>query len=234
MKLTQLVVIFIICINVASAAILHGAIYDMDFNTLNNVIVQVNTSTPQRFVSKEGQYSFVLDLGSYQVTAVYELPNHVLLYASENISISSEGYYVNDLFLRPTNPRDPNNLYYQVTGQSTYGIATMNRIRNWLTSYWWAPLITAAGFIILVILITRHRVYKKIEKKLEREGTTDKYLREVLTAIRKEGGRATQKDIRKKIPLSEAKISLLITELETKGVISKLKKGRGNIITLTK
>ena len=52
--------------------------------------------------------------------------------------------------------------------------------------------------------------------------------------IRKEGGRATQKDIRKQIPLSEAKISLMLAELEHKGVVEKIKKGRGNIIILKK
>jgi uncharacterized membrane protein len=46
--------------------------------------------------------------------------------------------------------------------------------------------------------------------------------------------RITQKDIRKEVPLSEAKISLIIAELEAKGIIRKVKKGRGNIIFLNK
>jgi uncharacterized membrane protein len=50
--------------------------------------------------------------------------------------------------------------------------------------------------------------------------------------IKEEGGRTTQKDIRKKIPLSEAKVSLMISELEAKGKIQKIKKGRGNIIVV--
>ena len=55
-----------------------------------------------------------------------------------------------------------------------------------------------------------------------------------LEIIKKEGGRTTQKDIRKEIPLSEAKTSLMIAELEHKGIIEKIKKGRGNIIILKK
>ena len=54
----------------------------------------------------------------------------------------------------------------------------------------------------------------------------------VLKIIKEEGGRSTQRDIRKKIPLSEAKVSLMISELEAKGKIQKIKKGRGNIIVL--
>ena len=54
----------------------------------------------------------------------------------------------------------------------------------------------------------------------------------LIKIIKREGGRTTQKYIRKQIPLSEAKISLMIAELEHKGIIEKIKKGRGNIIIL--
>jgi len=50
--------------------------------------------------------------------------------------------------------------------------------------------------------------------------------------LKKEGGRMTQKEIRKHINLSEAKISLVIAELEDSGKIKKIKKGRGNILIL--
>ena len=70
---------------------------------------------------------------------------------------------------------------------------------------------------------------QKPEEKYE-----DDDLDHVIKIIKQEGGRATQKDIRKQIPLSEAKISLMIAELEHKGIVEKIKKGRGNIIILKK
>ena len=54
----------------------------------------------------------------------------------------------------------------------------------------------------------------------------------VMDIIKKHGGRITQKELRKEMPLSEAKVSLLISELEHKNKIEKIKKGRGNIIIL--
>jgi len=60
--------------------------------------------------------------------------------------------------------------------------------------------------------------------------TLSKELQDILSFIDKEGGRTTQKDIRKNFPQSEAKISLMIAELEEKGLIKRIKKGRGNII----
>ncbi|PIU72321.1 hypothetical protein COS79_03525, partial [Candidatus Woesearchaeota archaeon CG06_land_8_20_14_3_00_33_13] len=56
----------------------------------------------------------------------------------------------------------------------------------------------------------------------------------IIKIIKDNKGRVTQKEIRKQIPLSEAKISLMITELEDKGIVKRIKKGRGNIIILSK
>jgi uncharacterized membrane protein len=55
-------------------------------------------------------------------------------------------------------------------------------------------------------------------------------LQRILEFVEKEGGRTTQKDIRKNFPYSEAKISLMIDDLEAKGLLKRIKKGRGNII----
>jgi uncharacterized membrane protein len=59
-----------------------------------------------------------------------------------------------------------------------------------------------------------------------------KDLREVVGIMKDNEGRMTQKDLRKHIPLSEAKVSLMIAELEDMGIVKKIKKGRGNILIL--
>jgi len=42
----------------------------------------------------------------------------------------------------------------------------------------------------------------------------------------------TQIDLRGRLNCSEAKVSLMITDLEDRGLVRKVKKGRGNIILL--
>jgi len=42
----------------------------------------------------------------------------------------------------------------------------------------------------------------------------------------------TQKEIRKNFPVSQASISLILTELENDGKLKKIKRGKGNIIIL--
>jgi len=57
-------------------------------------------------------------------------------------------------------------------------------------------------------------------------------LREVVRIIEGNGGRISQIDLRKALPCSEAKVSLMLTDLEGRGIVKKVKKGRGNIIIL--
>ncbi len=59
-------------------------------------------------------------------------------------------------------------------------------------------------------------------------------LKEILDILINTGGRITQKDLRKKTRYSEAKVSLMIADLESRGLVTKIKKGRGNIITVKK
>ena len=90
--------------------------------------------------------------------------------------------------------------------------------------------------IVLLVIITLSLImilHKRKEKKVSQPLETDEYEQKLLELIQKEK-RMTQKEIRKHFNLSEAKISLLITELEHKQKIEKIKKGRSNIIIIKK
>ncbi|WP_231585685.1 winged helix DNA-binding protein [Methanosarcina sp. WWM596] len=56
---------------------------------------------------------------------------------------------------------------------------------------------------------------------------------EVLDVIRGHKGRITQKNLRSKLEYSEVKVSLLLSDLEKRGLIKKFKNGRENIVILT-
>jgi uncharacterized membrane protein len=57
-------------------------------------------------------------------------------------------------------------------------------------------------------------------------------LKDLLELIRNSGNRITQREIRKKSPYSESKVSLMLSDLEQRGLIEKFKRGRGNIIRI--
>ncbi|MFW5987154.1 MAG: helix-turn-helix transcriptional regulator, partial [Methanohalophilus sp.] len=75
-----------------------------------------------------------------------------------------------------------------------------------------------------------HTARPEEETKKESELPAD--LKEILAIIQKAGGRITQKDLRQKLNCSEAKASLMIADLQRRGLIDKFKKGRGNILVL--
>jgi uncharacterized membrane protein len=58
--------------------------------------------------------------------------------------------------------------------------------------------------------------------------------RQVLAIIEKNDGRITQLDLRKMLPYSEAKVSLIVSDLENRGLVKKIKKGRGNVLILNR
>ena len=57
-------------------------------------------------------------------------------------------------------------------------------------------------------------------------------LQNVMEIIRDQNGRIAQKDLRIRLRCSDAKVSLMLVDLERRELIEKFKRGRGNVITL--
>ena len=74
---------------------------------------------------------------------------------------------------------------------------------------------------------------KTLEQHKEELAQEPGYVDQALEIIKKHDGRINQKELRKEMMyLSEAKVSLIVTELEHKGKVEKIKKGRGNVLIL--
>ncbi len=251
----------LLLLQVSWAATLHGKIYDIELNELNGVVVEVDSEPAQRYVSKDGAYSFELNPGNYTITATYSPDRYSQYSTNESFSIKQEGDYVFDLFLFPEiDEGDEELLAAEDVIEVPEQIIEENEKISGITI---AIIVVVAIIILLVIYYAvgcikekeedeelkeadkaRKLAKESMKKELEDSGKhkkrrgryadIDKDLHKVLDFLKKEGGRATQKELRKEIPLSEAKISLMISELEHKGMIKKVKKGRGNILILKK
>lgn len=211
--------------NLASAATVHGTVYDLSLKKLNNVRVEINTSPKQLMVAQNGSYSFNAPYGTYIIKAQLMQRNNLIASSEENITIRQDGNYVLDIILFPNVEEGVENIDIDVNGD----LITIENNKN-------MSLGIIVFLLFAIILATAYYFIKRKNKKVEEQKKEDKYegdsLGQLIRIIKQEGGRTTQKDIRKQIPLSEAKISLMIAELEHKGVIEKIKKGRGNIIIL--
>jgi uncharacterized membrane protein len=221
-KILLSILMFLLFANLCSAATIHGTIYDFNLDPLDDVVITVNSTPTQRFIAKNGTYSFDLSPGSYLLEAEHSSEG-INYYAEENIVIRKEGSYVIDLFLLPDLSEEEELLNESET------IVTED-IEEEKISYTPYIIVLVVLVIIIIILFVLLKLKEKAKKKPAEELTSD--IEKVISIIKESGGRITQKELRKQMPLSEAKISLLITELEDKEIIRKIKKGRGNILIL--
>ncbi|MFZ3059045.1 MAG: hypothetical protein WA102_04820 [Candidatus Methanoperedens sp.] len=222
----------------AQAAKVYGTIYEWsDLETpLKNTIVEVNSTPSQYVVSTTGTYSFNLSPGDYLIKAKY-YRNNILEYAAEDeIRIDREGDFIHDLLLFP-----PTESEYEYLGDINLTGDLELKPESNLKYY----IITLIVFLAALFILFRMR--KKKNKPIE-EGAGETIgispeniaktestelpedLRGIYELILKKGGRVTQKELRKEIKYGEAKVSLMIADLEDRGLIKKIKKGRANII----
>lgn len=230
-----------------AAALIHGSIYNLELEKLEKAVVDISTSPKQRMVSADGTYAFTVEKGVYVIRAQYK-ENATLLTTEERVVVKEDGSYVFDLFLLPSfeaedeilaeTSLDVDDVLIEEKRVVRYGIFAVSGI-----------IVLIAIYLFYQFMTNPERRKKKApapesgqrekerekEKEEEKEGddrVEDKVAETILALLKKNDGRATQKELRKHLPLSEAKISLVLTELESAGKIRKIKKGRGNIIIL--
>ncbi len=246
-----ILVLFMVSVHFASAAdtaTVHGVIYEWDtFEPLENVIVEVNSTPPQSMLARYGLYSFNLVSGDYIISASYYLNNTLVHYTQEEITITDSGDYVIDLILLPA--------YYD-TGMNETEFAELNELADLAEndeeeqessfSYGTVSLLVltvlalAAGAYLLARSHKGYRVNEEGHIPIDEPsvGLSDQYaalpedLQEMVGIISRHGGRITQKELRGILKHSEAKVSLMISDLENRGVVHKFKQGRGNVIVL--
>ena len=226
---TLLFTFLLICFSAfVNAATIHGTVYDLSLNYAEGARVEINTTPKQQIIAKDGTYSFDVANGYYKLEAKLMDSGRLIASEEEEFLVRGRGDFIVDFILFPAFEEEDDitqNLDIIFPESNGNGL-----------SFFWVVLIIIA--IIIVALLFKYLSNKK-DKKNTVQNVSDKKpdesdLDNLIKIIKEQDGRTTQKDIRKQIPLSEAKISLMIAELEHKGIIEKIKKGRGNIIILRK
>ena len=200
------------------AAVIEGNAFDGNFTPLKNVIVEIQTHPKQIYVAKDGYYRFDLTDGRYSLMAFHDY-NGTVYFTQKEVLASGASTYKVDLIL----DQEFNGTLPEVSE----GFNLLTFLKNNFVF-----ILIILGFIILIgvglfvfaVMKNRPKVPDMVPE-----------LAQVLDFVKKQGGRTTQKDLRQSIGiLSEAKISLMVAELEEKCFLEKIKKGRGNIIVLKK
>jgi len=206
---------------ITTAATLKGTIYGPDFEILKNVIIDVNSSPKQFYVAKNGEYVFNLPPGDYSIEAKYYIHGRLEYSGKEEITIpEEEGEFILDFILLPSIEEE--RLFEDYPELEELSLEEDNRGTLLL-------VVAVVFFLGTFIYLKKRDLIKEIFKSKE-ELPDD--LKDVVKIIAENGGRITQKELRRKLPYSEAKVSLMIADLEDRGFVKKIKRGRGNIIIL--
>lgn len=210
----------------ANAATLQGTVYDFSLNKVGAAVVQVNTTPVQRAVTEQGKYVFNIPKGSYEVTASQVSQGVILSTTKETLQITDEGIFTLDMILFPEIIEDLDETPLE---QPSIDEPTLFETQE--DPYFF--LYRALWVILLILIIWGGYHWIQNQMRKRQTGDLPDELVEIISIIRKQGGRMTQKDLRKELSHSEAKVSLMIDDLVAQKKIKKIKKGRGNILILT-
>ena len=196
----------------ASAAFVYGDIYRSDLVRLNKTVLRVDGEFSYQLVTDKGNYSIYLPDGDYNISASsFGDDGGLAYYAEERIRAGDSDQRV-DLVLKPAGAGGTESIYLVAGGFVLLGIALaafyLNRNKAVANAPEPPPGIP--------------------EKSSMAEPDDD--MKNVLRALDGHEGRATQKELREALGFSDAKLSLIISELEHSGYVKKFKRGRGNII----
>ncbi len=220
-------ILLVVMLPAAGAATIYGRIYDLTLSPLEDVIIDINSTPEQHWVSKDGAYSFLVEPGTYGLVATYIDNNEVSLSAREDVTVYGDGIFVVDLVMAPDLSED-----FSMLNESSASLV-LPEGGGISSGAWRVLLYTGIGVLVVgaVLLVV---YYLAPKKKQAEEPVADPTGAQILEFLKQNDRRATQKEIRSSIPMSEAKISLVISELESQGRVKKIKKGRGNIIVLVR
>jgi len=249
-KVLVAVAILTLLLPLSSAAKIYGEIYNIELEPVG-ALVKINT-TPEQKAIFHGNYSFDVPPGVYMLEA-FSVEKGIVYSDSELLKIEQEGNYRVDLILMETEEE----LFLNDTELNSI-VELLNLISEEKKTNWKAIAIAIAAFIfvvlaIVVVKLRKRRKVKKLRKgKVRRKGKekaegaetrareeskekilellrTDTFKKQVIDILQKER-RILQRDLRKKLNVSEAKLSLLVSELEAEGKVKKIKRGRTNIL----
>jgi len=212
--------VVLLLIPFVSAVELKGIVYDENLNVANNVLITINTTPEQRMLAAQGTYSFTLQEGTYTLKAEYASQgrNYSI---EETIRVAQEGTFVYDLFLIPGLDED---LFYNEFDEfSELPVEETEAPKNNVQAILFR-LLGVVGLLLFIYLIWRFS-RKSVEE-------FDDVTLKILKKLKENNNRMTQKELREQFSESEATISLALSDLESQGKITKIKKGRTNIIKL--
>ncbi len=205
MHFASFMMVFLLLVSLITATFIYGDIYRFDtLEKVNGSVIKIDGAFSYQLVSKKSNYSLDLPIGEYRIFAVYTDITGNDFYVNESVKLGDVTQQI-DLVLKP-DAKDDNALYL---------------------------IATTIAVLVAVIIFLKFKRRPASESKIIPElkpYELDEDGKKVIQAIGSFEGRTTQKELKDNLGFSDAKLSLILSELEQFGKIQKFKRGRGNII----
>ncbi|MBU0461293.1 MAG: hypothetical protein KJ574_01770, partial [Nanoarchaeota archaeon] len=153
-----LILALVLLVPFTYATTLHGTIYDLELTPVENALVEIDTQPPQRYLAKDGSYSFEVPKGTFTIKVTYSTQDLNDTY-HEDVVVKEEGRYIFDIFLFPETSEEEELLE---SAEMDLDVEEQGNETN---------LILWAGIIILILLIflILIRQYFRFKRKDESE-----------------------------------------------------------------
>lgn len=218
MRIWKFLVLAMFLVSLGYSAFVYGSIYGHDLEKINKTAIKIQGKFSYQVVTENANYSIFLPEGEYRISASsFDGYGNLKFYVEEKAMVGKQDQRV-DLVLKPVNDTGDTILI----GGLVFVIAI------------------AAVFLYLHFSSKQHgqdiadaeqpmqaKVYK-----LRPQGAIylDEDAKKVLEVLGSFENRATQKELKEVLKFSDAKLSLILTELEQLGHVKKFKRGRANIV----
>jgi len=236
------VLLVLVAAPLAIAATVYGTVYAPDLAPLP-AILYLNTTPAQTMVSLNGSYSFSAPAGAYELAVRYSLDNSTERYSESFVLGEGETAYRLDIIV--VGEGLELDLISILDAFSDDPPETLAPLPEAPFPALVVALVLIAVFVLAGAIAFRH--YNSRPPQAIKPGGLPLGGKQsignavppasgeeeaIIAELRGAGGLTTQKELRKRLPYSEARISMVLTALEANGRIKKIKRGRGNLIRL--
>ena len=251
MKPLLLGTMLLLLMSAAQAATITGTVYDFGLSPVPQALVLAEGPVKQQVITDDAMYALDVPAGSYLIRAQQWERGRVIALAEENITVPATGMYRLDLIVFPLFGEEEL-METEIPVDEMLTEAAERPVFLYVILA--ALAMGGAGIAAAIILRKGKKHAAEAEEAVPKakagtktggkatetaaEGTAAGQaalpadLQQLVDFLAKEGGRTTQKELRKQFPLSESKISLMLADLEQRGIVRKIKKGRGNVVVM--
>ncbi|MBI5223891.1 hypothetical protein HY990_05730 [Candidatus Micrarchaeota archaeon] len=216
----RILLALIIITLITHGSFVHGDIVKSKSDHGNKTLIQITGRFSYQLITQNSNYSIYLPEGTYTIEATsLGIENQAVAKAKENVQIGAEDQRI-DLLLKPESNE------FLTYGLGIAGIITLG-IGIWFLGQKNTKINTQNQRSNPAEEIIEETEIAKTQPK---PAELDEDAKKVLVLLENMEGRTTQKELREAIGFSDAKLSLILSELENMNLIKKFKRGRGNII----